>query len=131
MLKIIEEYEQKERINNLYPREIINIITGYEPVRMIKYIVNNYNDWNWERTYKSMYNKESIEIAQFRDNRVKNKWLNGLINRNSIMFVNGKMYEMGLKKGEVWARGFNEYGQLGIGNNDDQNKWIKRLALTI
>ena len=27
------------------------------------------------------------------------------------------------EKGEVWATGDNYYGQLGIGNNENQNKW--------
>ena len=125
MLKIIEEYEQRERIKNLYPEEIMNIIIGYEPKRMIRYIQKMYSKWNWERTYKQMYNKESIEIAQFSDNKVNNKWLNGLINRTSIIIVDAIDYKMKLKNGEVWATGNNEYGQLGIGNYENQNKWVK------
>ena len=77
----------------------MNIIIGYEPKRMIRYIQKTYKKWNWERTYKSMYNKESIEIAQFRNNKVNNKWLNGLINRTSIIIVDAIDYKMKLKNG--------------------------------
>ena len=32
------------------------------------------------------------------------------------------------EKGEVWATGRNNKGQLGIGNNGDQNVWVKSFT---